>query len=112
MNHSVNTLIFLCFLFLTSCNEQRYPDPLSPDEALNRFQLQDGFEIELYAAEPDVMDPVEMIFTENGDAYVAEMPDYPFMPEQGQGAGRIRILQDTDGDRRIDKNVVDKFGFV
>lgn len=106
MNHSVNTLIFLCFLFLTSCNEQRYPDPLSPDEALNRFQLQDGFEIELYAAEPDVMDPVEMIFTENGDAYVAEMPDYPFMPEQGQGAGRIRILQDTDGDRRIDKNVV------
>lgn len=92
-------------LFCFACKEQRYPDHLSPEKSLEAFQLRDGFKIELFAAEPHAQDPVEMVFDENGNAFVAEMPDYPFMPEE-KGAGRIRLLQDTDGDGVIDNSVI------
>lgn len=106
MNYTLNTILCLGFLILISCDEQRYPDALAPEEALKSFQLREGFKIEVFAAEPEVMDPVEMVFDEQGNAYVAEMPDYPYMPEEGKGAGRIRVLQDTNGDGRIDKNII------
>jgi putative membrane-bound dehydrogenase-like protein len=82
-------------------------DPLEPAEALQSFQIVEGFQVELFAAEPDVVDPVEMAFDENGNAYVAEMLDYPFDPEEGTPPrSRIRYLEDTDGDGRIDKATI------
>ena len=77
--------------------------PLSPEEALASFDLNKDFNIELFAAEPFVLDPVEMAFDEQGNAFVVEMPDYPFRPESGIGTGSIRMLSDTNGDGRIDK---------
>ena len=106
MTHLLKTAFFVCLLILSSCEKEKYPGPLTPEEALENFELRDGFSVEIFAAEPHVMDPVEMVFDEQGNAFVAEMPDYPFMPENGKGAGRIRVLQDTDGDGRIDKNVI------
>lgn len=98
----------LLFLVLggVSCKEKRYADPLSPEKALESFHLREGFKIETFAAEPYVYDPVEMVFDEQGNAYVVEMPDYPFKPEPGKEAGRIRLLIDTDGDGRIDKTTI------
>ena len=104
MKHAIYSLLF-CSLICFSCKEQRYPDPLTPEKALESFQLRDGFKMELFAAEPHVLDPVEMVFDENGNAFVAEMPDYPYMPEE-KGAGRIRVLQDTNGDGTIDNSVI------
>lgn len=100
----ITLVLFTIIVF--SCSEQKYPDPLMPEEALKSFQLQDGFKIELFAAEPYVLDPVDMVFDEKGNAFVVEMPDYPFMPEDGKGVGRIRMLQDTDGDGRIDNAII------
>ncbi|MEO5603594.1 MAG: PVC-type heme-binding CxxCH protein, partial [Cyclobacteriaceae bacterium] len=98
---------FIVFLVVgISCEEKRYSDPLPPEEALRSFKLQESFKIELFAAEPDIFDPVEMVFDEQGDAYAVEMPDYPFKPEPGKGAGRIRKLIDSDGDGRVDKSIV------
>src|SRR3546814_4603175 len=31
------------------------------------------------------------------------MGDYPFKPEPGKGKGRIKLLEDTDGDGRADE---------
>lgn len=76
MKHFIYSL-GLISLACISCEEQRYPDGLSPEKALESFQLRDGFKIELFAAEPHAQDPVEMVFDENGNAFVAEMPDYP-----------------------------------
>lgn len=100
---------FACLLFgivFLACSKPHYSDPLSPEEALAAFQLVEGFKIELFAAEPHVLDPVSMIFDEQGDIYVVEMPDYPDKPGPGQGKGRIRRLIDTDGDGRVDQSTI------
>jgi putative membrane-bound dehydrogenase-like protein len=89
-----------------SCADSRYSDPLAPQKALESFQLHDGFKIELFASEPHVVDPVDMVFDENGNAFVIEMPDYPFKPESGKGLGRIKMLVDTDGNGSVDKSIV------
>jgi putative membrane-bound dehydrogenase-like protein len=82
-------------------------DPLEPADALKAFQIVEGFKVELFAAEPEVVDPVEITFDENGNAYVAEMLDYPFDPAEGvPPRSRIRFLEDTDADGRIDRATI------
>lgn len=82
-------------------------DPTEPAEAAAKLVLLDGFRAELFAAEPHVVDPVEICFDEAGGIYVAEMLDYPFDPEQGEPPrSRIRFLEDVDGDGTIDKATV------
>ena len=99
------TIVILVALH-TSCSEKHYTNALSPEEAMRTFTLNDDFKIELFAAEPFVLDPVEMAFDEQGNVFVVEMPDYPFKPESGIGKGRIRMLSDTSGDGRIDKSTI------
>lgn len=102
-----NIILLLLIISLGfSCAEKRYPDPLTPEEALEHFQLHEDFEIEIFATEPHVMDPVSMVFDEAGNIYVVEMPDYPYKPEPGEGQGKIKLLKDTDGDGRIDEATV------
>ncbi len=73
--------------------------PLSPTEAVRSFEIADGFVLELAAAEPAVTDPIAATFDENGRLYVAEMRGYPFDPPAGAAPqGRIRLLEDKDGD--------------
>ena len=58
-------------------------------------------------ASRDVVDPVAACFDEDGGMYVGEMIDYPYRPQEGQQPlGRVRYLQDTDGDGRYDKSWV------
>lgn len=85
---------------------QRYPSALSPEESMKKMSVANGFSVQLFASEPHVFDPVALEFDEQGNAYVVEMPDYPYEVEPGKGHGRIRILKDTDGDGKIDKSVI------
>lgn len=90
--------------------------PKPPAEAAKTFQVLDGFRMELIAAEPLVASPVAMTYDENGRAYVCEMRDYPYTdkahhkPSQENPTdapiGRVRLLQDTDGDGRLDKATI------
>ncbi|MBI1348917.1 c-type cytochrome [bacterium] len=84
-----------------------------PSEAAATIQLQDGFRAELIAAEPLVTDPVDIAYDENGLAYVCEMTDYPYAdaaddrPWEEQPSapiGRVRVLQDTNGDGIYDRS--------
>lgn len=86
-------------------NETDSTHPLSPNEALAAFRLDSLFRIEIFAAEPFVRDPVDLVFDEHGRAYAAEMLDYPY--EDGRApASRIRLLKDNDKDGRIDEAVM------
>jgi len=77
--------------------------PYSPAEALETFRIADGFQIELFAAEPLVTSPVAMEVDEHGRLFVVEMHGYPL--DVG-GSGRVTLLEDTNRDGRPDKSTV------
>ena len=59
------------------------------------------------AAEPEVVDPVDIRFDEDGRMWVVEMLDYPNGPAKGQPPeGRIKVLEDRDGDGRFETSRV------
>jgi len=76
--------------------------PLEPDEAARRMTVPPGFAAELFAAEPDLVNPVAMAFDERGRVWVAESLEYP-RRDAGPGRDRIKVLTDTDGDGRADR---------
>lgn len=105
MNRNILLLIaFICGM--TESLAQKYATPLSPEESMKKLQVAEGFSVELFASEPHVFDPVALEFDAQGNAYVLEMPDYPYEVELGKGHGRIRLLTDTDGDGKIDKSII------
>ncbi|MCI0457260.1 MAG: c-type cytochrome [Gemmataceae bacterium] len=81
--------------------------PLTPEQALKQFRIEPGLRIELVACEPQIESPVAMSFDEDGRLWVVEMRDYPNGPPKGQPPqGRIRILEDRDGDGRYEHSRV------
>lgn len=86
-------LAVISCLLLPACSSHRKPIP--PEQALETFELPEGFRIELAAAEPNVVDPVAMAFDEQGRLLVVEMSDYPLGPEP---LGQVKRLEDRDGD--------------
>lgn len=84
-------------------------DPLSPEDALKSFDLQDGLKIETIAAEPLIHDPVAMSFDASGRMWIAEMTNY-MLDVGGAGQtdpdGNIVIVEDTDNDGIADKRTV------
>src|ERR1051326_7481048 len=80
---------------------------LSPAEAQKKFSLPPGFEARLFAAEPDVINPVAMTWDARGRLWVVELYEYPLgAPPGTKPRDRIKILEDTDGDGRADKVTV------
>ncbi len=69
------------------------------------MKVPDGFHVELVAAEPDLVNPVAMTFDERGRIWVTESLEYP-RHSAGPGRDRIKILEDTDGDGKVDKVTV------
>lgn len=100
--------LLIALISLSACSRKTGEErSLTPEESLKTMKLSEDFHVELFAAEPDVMSPVEMAFDENGKIYVAEMMDYPDDPPAGKPArSRIRLLEDTNGDGKIDRTTV------
>jgi putative membrane-bound dehydrogenase-like protein len=81
--------------------------PLSPEESMKRIHVREGYELQLVAAEPLVMDPVAIDWGADGKLWVAEMADYPNgMDDKGQPGGRIRYLEDKDGDGKYETSTL------
>lgn len=87
----------------TKFNEHiRSTEALTPEDERKGFKLPEGFEINLYASEPDIGKPINLTFDAKGRMWVTQSFEYPF-PAQGKGRDRVTILEDTDGDGRADK---------
>jgi putative membrane-bound dehydrogenase-like protein len=83
--------------------QDHMPGPaLSPSEAIKKMTVPNGFAVELVAAEPDIVNPTAMTFDERGRVWIAESLEYP-RKSAGPGRDRIKILEDTDGDGKMDK---------
>ena len=80
------------------------PAPLPPLEAAKTMQVPPGFNVTLFAGEPDVVQPVSFCIDGRGRLWVAEAINYP---ERTNGPNdRIVIFEDTNGDGRFDKRTL------
>ena len=87
-------------------NQDRPPNPArSPQEAAKAMTVPPGFSVEVVASEPDLVNPIAMTFDERGRVWVTESLEYPRRPA-GPGRDRIKVMEDTDGDGRMDKFTV------
>lgn len=86
----------------------KYQDPLSAEESAKLIQVPVGFDLELFASEPDIINPIAMEWDERGRLWVVETVDYPntVRDDKGVGDDRIKILEDTNGDGKADKVTV------
>src|SRR5262249_16832832 len=80
--------------------------PPSPEEAGRRFKAPGGFNVTLFAGEPNVCQPIAMAFDDRGRLWVAECFSYPNWTAPDKGRDRILVFEDTDGDGRFDKRTV------
>jgi len=78
--------------------------PVEPAQVAASFEIRPGFQIEIAASEPEVVDPVAMTFDAQGRAYVIEMRDYS--ERRPERLGRVRRLEDRDGDGRYETSTV------
>lgn len=82
---------------------------LSPGESMKTMYLPEGYHLELVASEPMIREPVDIAWDGNGRMYVAEMRTY-MQDVDGTGQNlpesRISLLEDTDGDGKMDKSSV------
>jgi putative membrane-bound dehydrogenase-like protein len=77
--------------------------PYSPAASIATMAIEDGYTIAPIASEPDIASPVAMDIDESGRLFVVEMPGYPL---DTRPTGRVRLLEDTDGDGRYDRSRV------
>lgn len=78
----------------------------TPDEALEKMTLMEGFNVELVAAEPEVKQPIAMTIDSRGRIWVAEAYSYPFRQPDDQARDRILIFEDQDGDGKFETRKV------
>ncbi len=84
-------------------------NPLIPAaEAVAKFQLPPGFQATLFAAEPQVRNPIAMTFDARGRLWVAENFTYAESKKNFDMTlnDRIVVHRDGDGDGRADQQVV------
>jgi len=80
---------------------------LAPEESRSKWRVASGYRVELVASEPLTMDPVAIDWDAAGRLWVVEMADYPLgMDGEGKPGGRIRVLEDMDGDGRMDTSAL------
>src|ERR1051325_8601889 len=82
----------------------RSTDARTPSDELRGFHVPPGFEVQLFAAEPEIGKPMNMAFDNRGRLWITQAREYPFAaPKDRPGRDVIKILEDTDGDGHADK---------
>src|SRR5262249_32457212 len=114
--------ISVLLLALPTARSQGY----KPSEAAGRMRLPDGLTVKLFAAEPDVRQPILVKWDDRGRGWTIQYLQYPNPaglkrvkvdrwsrtiydrvpeppPKGPKGADRITICEDTDGDGKADR---------
>ena len=119
---SIATILLLSLLTVSTAAGADDPasEPLPGEEAARTMQVPDGFNVTLFAGEPDVRQPIGFCIDDRGRLWVAEAysyPDHNSTPAEEDSTAtnddgdalprdRILIFEDTDLDGRFDERTV------
>ncbi|SIN90785.1 putative membrane-bound dehydrogenase domain-containing protein [Singulisphaera sp. GP187] len=81
------------------------PDP-DPEVERKSFIVADGFEVNLFAADPILAKPIQMNFDPQGRLWVVSSEVYPQIKPGQTANDKVLILEDRDGDGRAEKTSV------
>jgi putative membrane-bound dehydrogenase-like protein len=79
---------------------------LPPEDAAKAMTLPPGFKAQVFAAEPDLINPIAFTIDARGRLWVAQSFTYPKRAPEGEGKDSILIFEDVDGDGKFDKRTV------
>ena len=83
------------------------PEARTPEASRASIVVEPGYQVELVASEPMVVDPIALAWGADGGLYVVEMRDYPNgLDGHGEPGSRIRLLRDDDGDGKYDRSTI------
>lgn len=81
-------------------------EAFTPAQERDSFTLADGLNVNLFAAEPMVANPIHMNFDNGGKLWIATSPIYPQIKPGAIPNDQIVVLEDSDGDGRADKKTI------
>lgn len=92
----------------------RETEALSPAEEQTKLHVPPGFEVQLFASEPQINKPINMAFDARGRLWLSSTVEYPYAADKARWSDAqgtrvkdsrdaIKILEDTDGDGKADK---------
>src|SRR4051812_10522878 len=81
------------------------PDP-DPELERRSFQVAEGFEVNLFAADPLLAKPIQMNFDPSGRLWVVSSEVYPQIKPGQTADDKVLVLEDRDGDGRADRTTV------
>src|SRR4051794_34746116 len=74
--------------------DAKVPDP-DPEIERKSFQLADGFEVNLFAADPLLAKPIQMNWDAKGRLWVATSETYPQVKPGEKPNDKVIVLEDT-----------------
>lgn len=78
----------------------------NPKDAITQFDVADGLELSLFAAEPMLLSPSNIDVDHLGRVWVCEVVNYRRRNGERKAGDRILVLEDTDGDGKADQKHV------
>ncbi len=109
-------LLIVPVLLFAACSSNEedgttYPED-DPRNELASFEVAEGFEVTLFAAEPLVVKPIQMNWDAQGRLWVISSTAYPLSKTGEEANDKVFIIEDTDGDGVADKSTVFAEGLV
>ncbi len=80
--------------------------PVDPELERKSFKVAEGFEVNLYAADPQIAKPIQMNFDAQGRLWIASSEIYPHIKPGEKANDKILVVEDQDGDGTADKTTV------
>ncbi len=84
---------------------QDIPVP-DPEHERSELQLADGFEISLYAADPEIASPIQMNFDPQGRLWIASSSTYPHIAPGAEADDKVLLIEDRDGDGFAERSTI------
>ncbi len=97
--------LFICGAAYGQRNLKDIPST-DPEVERRTFVVADGFEVNLWAADPMMAKPIQMNFDARGRLWIASSEVYPQIKPGQAATDKILVLEDTNHDGQADKTTV------